>query len=154
MHAGGKRDGSLRIVLADDHALVRTALCRVLRDAGIEIAAQASDGDGAIRDVAEHQPDVAVIDVGMRPTDGLEAIRRIHAECPHIGLVAISGRDDWAAVAAARQAGALGFVTKVAGQSELYEAIVAAREGRSFVSGGIADAPPGAYEGEGAGTRR
>ena len=83
----------MRIVIADDSLLVREGIASLLRRAGIEVVGEADDGEGLLREVAEHDPDVAIIDVRMPPThteEGLEAAREVRARHPKIGIVILS----------------------------------------------------------------
>ena len=83
----------MRIVIADDSLLVREGIASLLRRAGIEVVGEADDGEGLLRAVAEHQPDVAIVDVRMPPThteEGLEAAHEVRARHPGVGIVILS----------------------------------------------------------------
>jgi DNA-binding NarL/FixJ family response regulator len=83
----------VRVVIADDSTLVREGIATLLRRAGVDVAAQASSADQLLRDVAEHEPDVAIIDIRMPPTftdEGLRAAHDIRARDPRIGIVILS----------------------------------------------------------------
>jgi DNA-binding NarL/FixJ family response regulator len=83
----------VRVVIADDSRLMREGITTLLRRAGIDVAAQASSADELLRDVAQHEPDVAIIDIRMPPTftdEGLRAAREIRTRHPRIGIVILS----------------------------------------------------------------
>jgi DNA-binding NarL/FixJ family response regulator len=122
------------VVLADDHELVRHALARVLEAEGLRVVAQTHAADEVPSIVAEHDPDVVVLDVAMGPIDGFEAARQIAHRAPGTPIVMLSARDDASAVDAAQRAGALGYVPKCAGTHELVRAIASAINGKPYVS--------------------
>lgn len=116
----------IRVLLADDHAILRDGLQALLADhAGIEVAGQASDGLEAIHSARELQPDVVVMDIGMPRVDGLEASRRILKECPECRILILSQHDDSDHVLDALSAGASGYLLKRSAGSELADAIQA-----------------------------
>jgi DNA-binding NarL/FixJ family response regulator len=83
----------VRVVIADDHALVREGIASLLRDAGIDVPAQADSADGLLAAVDEHRPDVAIVDVRMPPThtdEGLRAAQEIRARHPETAIVVLS----------------------------------------------------------------
>jgi DNA-binding NarL/FixJ family response regulator len=83
----------VRVVIADDSALMREGIATLLRRAGVDVAAQASSAEQLLREVAEHEPDVAIIDIRMPPTftdEGLRAAHEIRARRPSIGIVILS----------------------------------------------------------------
>ena len=80
----------MRVLLADDHQLLRQAVRRALEDAGMDVVAEAGDGSEAVRLAGELQPDVIVMDVSMPVLDGVEATRRIHAEFPELPIVVLT----------------------------------------------------------------
>jgi DNA-binding NarL/FixJ family response regulator len=83
----------MRVVIADDHALVREGIASLLRDAGIDVPAQADSADGLLAAVDEHRPDVAIVDVRMPPThtdEGLRAAQEIRARHPETAIVVLS----------------------------------------------------------------
>jgi DNA-binding NarL/FixJ family response regulator len=128
-----------RILLADDHDMVREALRRVIESRGdLEVVAEARDAREAVALARELEPDVAVIDLWMPGVAGEEAIRQIAGHCPKTRVLALSMHEDWARVRAALQAGASGYVVKSAASRELLDAIEALRAGRSFLSPAVA----------------
>ena len=83
----------MRVLIADDSLLIRDGLASLLRETGIEVVAQAEDGDGLLRKVASHRPDVAIIDIRMPPThtdEGLRAAAEIRSRYPEVGILILS----------------------------------------------------------------
>jgi PAS domain S-box-containing protein len=112
----------IRILLVDDHTVVRQGLAQLLtRDPGLEIAGEASNGEIALRMTRELLPDVIVMDVNMPVMNGVEATRLIHAEFPHIVVIALSMYEEAHRVEEMRKAGAAAYVSK----SEAADALVA-----------------------------
>jgi DNA-binding NarL/FixJ family response regulator len=129
-----------RVLLADDHDMVREALRRVIdsRD-DMAVVAEARDGREAVALAREHAPEVAVVDLRMPGLSGEEAIRQIADSCPETRVLALSMYDEWARVRAALQAGALGYVVKSAAFRELIDAIHALSVGRAYLSPAVAN---------------
>lgn len=125
----------VRIVLADDHEVVRGGL-QLLLDAepDFEVVAQAGDVDGARRHVRGHHPDVLVLDLNMPGEPALDAIPGLRADEPATQIVVLTMRDDLGFVEEARRAGALGYVLKDAPGSELVHAIRLAAAGESYLN--------------------
>jgi two-component system, NarL family, response regulator LiaR len=138
-----------RVLIADDHELVREGLRRVIEASGdITVVAEAGDGHEAVRLSRELQPDVAVIDLWMPGLSGEEATRSIAGE-GHTKVLVLSAHEEWERVRAALRAGALGYVVKSAAAAELIEAIHALCAGRGYLSPAIAQRgsdEPGADE--------
>ncbi|MBS1872650.1 MAG: response regulator transcription factor [Acidobacteria bacterium] len=129
----------IRILLADDHTLVRDGLRALLeRESDLQVIAEAGDGREAIRLAAEHRPDIVVMDLAMPVLNGMEATRRILAENPRVGVVILSMHQDESYVLGALDAGAKGYLLKDSIRSEVLQAIRAVREGRSFLTKRIA----------------
>jgi DNA-binding NarL/FixJ family response regulator len=83
----------MRVVIAEDSLLLRAAAVRLLQDAGVDVVGQAGDADDLLRKVRAHQPDVAIIDIRMPPTqldEGLQAARAIRTETPQVGVLLLS----------------------------------------------------------------
>ena len=126
--------GCSTVVLADDHAVVRTGLRMLLeRDGTMEVVAEASDGDAALRYVRGHKPDVLVLDLNMPGRDSLDALPEILEASPGTHVVVLTMQPDPAFARAALQAGAVGYVLKEAAHEELLRAIDAARAGATYV---------------------
>jgi DNA-binding NarL/FixJ family response regulator len=117
----------LRVLVADDQALVREGLMTLLgAAAGLEPVAAARDGEEAVALCAEHRPDVVLMDLRMPKMDGVEATRRIRAEHPDTEVVVLTTHADEASILDALSAGARGYLTKDAGIAEISRAIQAA----------------------------
>ena len=113
---------SIRIVVAEDEAIIRLDLVETLREEGYEVVADTGRGDTAIELVREHKPDVAIFDIKMPGQDGLEAARAVSAEkiCPVVMLTAFSQRE---VIEQARDAGALTYLVKPFQKTDLVPAI-------------------------------
>jgi DNA-binding NarL/FixJ family response regulator len=121
----------IRVVLADDHAVVRKGIREFLEEEGdIAVVAEASDGAQAVALVAELEPDVAVLDIQMPVLTGIEATRRIRAEHPGVKVLVLTAYDDDPYVFALLQAGAHGYLLKTADSSQLVEAVRAVQRGQ------------------------
>src|SRR4051794_10593011 len=123
-----------RVLLADDHQLLRQALRRALEDAGYEVIAEAGDGEEALHRVAEHRPDLVVIDVTMPVLDGVEATRRIHAQWPEVQVVVLTMHAEDTLKAEALRAGAAAFLTKDSAMHELVATVGAVTRGETMSS--------------------
>lgn len=123
------------IVIADDHAVVRSGL-RLLLDAepDMEVVAEAGDADSAVRYVLGHKPSVAMLDLNMPGEPTLEAIPRIHEISPNTRVVILTMQDDPAFAREAMQAGAHGYVLKEAADEELVEAVRLAARGDTYLN--------------------
>jgi len=102
----------IRVVLADDHDLVRTCIRTLLASHGIDVVAEAGDGRSLLRNVREHRPDVALVDVSMPLLDGVEATRRIAKLCAETRVVMLTMHRDDHLARRALGAGARGYVVK------------------------------------------
>src|SRR5947209_11263222 len=129
----------LRILLVDDHPLVRNGL-RALLSSMIEmtVVGQAATGEEAITQAAELQPDIILMDLHMPGLNGIEATRRIVQAHPHIGILVLTMLEDDASVFAAMRAGARGYLLKGADQEDVLRAIGAAAHGEAIFSPPIA----------------
>jgi DNA-binding NarL/FixJ family response regulator len=113
-----------RIVLADDHAVVRAGLAALLqREDDFELVGEAEDGLAAVRMARKLQPDVLVTDIVMPGMNGIEAIRRLHDEQPEVRGICLSAHQDNRMVLAVIDAGAMGYVMKHCSYRELVDAI-------------------------------
>lgn len=129
----------IRVLLADDHTIVRQGV-RLCLEAigGIEVIAEAEDGEQAIALVERLRPDVAVMDLTMPNLGGVEAIRQIRRDHPDVDVVVLSVHDSEAYVVQALRAGAAGYVLKRNAATELANAIRAAHEGQAYLHPSIA----------------
>ncbi|HSZ47541.1 MAG TPA: response regulator transcription factor [Streptosporangiaceae bacterium] len=122
--------GPVRVVVADDQAAVRDGLVALLGLLpGIEVVAAAGDGHSALAAIAEHAPDVALVDVRMPGLDGVAVTQRAAQDHPRTAVVVLTSHADDQTVLAALAAGASGFLTKDAGRREIGQAIIAAAAG-------------------------
>ncbi len=127
--------GTIRVVVADDHAVVREGIRHVLERAdGLEVVAEAGDGEEALASVDAHDPDVIVLDVSMPGLTGLEVTKRLRDDERGLGILILSMFDDPEYVLQAVRSGADGYVLKDAGPAELREAVLAVHEGREYLS--------------------
>jgi DNA-binding NarL/FixJ family response regulator len=128
----------LRVVLADDHPEFREGLVRLLRGQGIEVVADVSSGEAAVRAVEDLGPDVVVMDLNMPGMSGLEATRRVTRRAPATPVLVLSVSAQEADVTEAILAGAMGYVLKDGPVEEVVEGIRAAAAGHSVISPRIA----------------
>lgn len=125
----------VRILLADDHILVRQGIRRILEEhADWQVVGEANDGRDAVRQTLELQPNVVVMDIGMPQLNGIEATRQITRRAPSIRVLILSMHADEAYITQAVEAGASGFILKDSADTELVKAVTAAIQGRSFFS--------------------
>jgi two-component system invasion response regulator UvrY len=123
----------IRVMLVDDHALVRMGFRMLLADAQVEVVAEAGDGEQACRDYARLQPDVVVMDLSMPGMGGLEAVRRILAQDPKARVLALSAHEDTAHPRRVLRAGALGYLAKRSAPEALAAAVRAVARGERYV---------------------
>jgi DNA-binding NarL/FixJ family response regulator len=144
----------IRVLVVDDHTVVREGICALLGLAGdIEVVGEADNGREALDRVRELVPDVVLMDVAMPTMDGLEATRRIHREFPQTKVLALSQYDDREYVFSIVEAGAQGFISKTAASSEVVSGIRAVHRGDSFLSPSVAKLLVEHYQ-EGASVRK
>ena len=130
---------ALRILLVDDHPLVRNGLRALLASvADMTVVGEASNGEEAIAQAAELQPDIILMDLHMPGLNGIEATRRIVQVHPHIGILVLTMLEDDASVFAAMRAGARGYLLKGADQADVLRAIGVAAHGEAIFSPPIA----------------
>jgi DNA-binding NarL/FixJ family response regulator len=124
----------MRLVVADDQTVVREGLVTLLSTmAGIEVVGSAADGEEAVALVAQHAPDVVLMDLRMPRLDGIEATRRIRADHPGVQVVVLTTYADDESIVHALQAGALGYLTKDAGREHICRALEAAAAGQAVL---------------------
>jgi DNA-binding NarL/FixJ family response regulator len=129
----------IRVLLADDHAVVRKGIREFLEESGdVEVIVEADDGAEALRLVEEHLPDVAVLDIRMPEVTGVEATRQIKNRFPQVRVLILTAYDDDPYVFALLQAGADGYVLKTASGDELVRAVHTVQRGESALSPEIA----------------
>ena len=129
---------TIRLVLVDDHRLLREGLRRSLTEEGFEVVGEAGDGETAIDVVGAVRPDVVLMDVTMPNLGGVEATKRIHEQHPAIRIVMLTMHADADVVADALRAGACGYLTKDSSTEDIAEAIRLAANGETAVSAKLA----------------
>ena len=130
--------GPIRVLLADDHAIVRAGIRQLLELSGdIQIVAEASDGQAAQALIQQHRPDVAVLDIQMPKASGIEVTRWVRANIPDVGVLILTAYNDDPYVMAVLQAGANGYVLKTASPEELIQAVHDVHEGKSVLDASI-----------------
>ncbi len=129
----------LRILIADDHTLVRHGLRKILEtQPDWEVVAEAGDGREAIRETLERQPDVVILDIAMPRLNGVEALQQIVRRVPDTRVLVLSMYVDEAYVTRAVRAGALGYLLKDSADIDLIRAVTAVSQGKSFFSPAVA----------------
>jgi DNA-binding NarL/FixJ family response regulator len=129
-----------RVLVADDHQLLRQALRRALQESGFDVVAEAADGEEAVRLVNLLKPEVVVMDVTMPVLDGIEATRRIHAATGDTKILVLTMHDEDALRVRALRAGAVGFLTKDSAMQEVVATVKAVASGDTVFSPEIAAA--------------
>jgi DNA-binding NarL/FixJ family response regulator len=129
----------IRVVLADDHAIIRDAVRGILERSDLKVVGEADNGRDAVRLASELHPDIIVMDIGMSSLNGIEATRQIIRDCPEVRVVALSMHSSREFVSEILKAGACGYVVKEAALEEVVAAVRAAAEGRVFLSEKVAD---------------
>lgn len=131
----------IRVLLADDHRMVRAGLRTLLANAAdVSVVAEAADGEQAVQAVAEHAPDLVLMDLSMPVLDGIGATRAIRTGHPGVRVVVLSSFDDQDRVRQALQAGATGYVLKDCTPDELLAAIRSAAAGHAPLDPRVAGA--------------
>lgn len=140
---------TIRVLLADDHAVIREGLSSLLSAAGIEVVATCGNGREAIPAAAALAPDVIVMDISMPDMNGIEATRELRARCPAVRVVILSMHANRQHVHQALAAGAAGYVLKDAAAAEVVSAVRAAAVGRRYLSAALAPAMADSHDGAG-----
>src|SRR5262245_54035154 len=122
---------TVKLVIADDHEVVRTGLRSLLQGTDIKIVGEASSGEQAVRLALKHEPDVVLLDIRMPDGDGLNALGRIKLDHPEMPILIFSTYDNPTYVARAVALGASGFLLKGVAKEKLIEAIHQAAAGQS-----------------------
>ena len=131
---------AIRLMLADDHRMLREGLRRSLTDEGFDVVGEAPDGEEAVRLADSLRPDVILMDVTMPDVDGVEATRRIHQQHPEIRIVMLTMHADQSVIAEALRAGASGYLVKDCSTEEIAEAVRMAANDDSTLSPALANA--------------
>jgi two-component system invasion response regulator UvrY len=130
----------IRVMLVDDHALVRMGFRMLLADAQVEVVAEADTGEQACADYARVRPDVVVMDLSMPGMGGLEAVRRLIAQDPKARILALSAFEDTAHPRRVLRAGALGYLAKRSAPEALIAAVSSVAANRPYVDAHTAQA--------------
>jgi two-component system NarL family response regulator len=135
----------LRVLLVDDHELMRQGLRSILeRENDVNVVGEAASGRAALELARTLAPDVVVMDVAMQDQNGIEATRQIRAACPNVKVLALSSHSDARYVTAMLEAGACGYVLKANAYDDLRRALDAARRGRSYLCADVTESVVGA----------
>src|SRR5215207_3474414 len=130
--SSSKSKTKIRIILADDHHIVREGIRQLLESASdLQVVAEAGDGEEAQSLIEKYKPDVAVLDIQMPKASGIEVTRWVRAHLPEIGVLILTAYDDDPYVMAVLQAGANGYVLKTAKTDDLIQAVHDVFEGKS-----------------------
>ena len=135
----------IRVVLADDHVLVRQGLKSLLEREGFQVVAEASDGQEVVRLVESLQPDIAVVDIRMPILNGLNAARELKRSCPKTKVILLTQHDEDQYVSEAIETGVMGYVLKNQIASDLLQAIQQVSRNHVYLSPGISRAVMEAY---------
>lgn len=131
--------GEIRVLIADDHAVVREGTRQILeQEPDLKVVAEAADGDEAVKLTGSSKPDVAIIDISMPRVDGIEATRQIKALYPQVAVLILTAYDDDQFVFSLIEAGAAGYLLKSVRGSELVDAVRAVYSGESVLHPSIA----------------
>jgi len=131
---------SIRVLLVDDHTLLREGLRAILaREPDVEVVGEAADGRTAVEMACTLTPDVVLMDVGMPDLNGIEATRQLVARSPRSRVIALSTHTDRRYVLGMLEVGAAGYISKVSAYSELRKAIRTVASGRTYLSPQIAE---------------
>lgn len=129
----------IRVLLADDHAVVRTGFRLLLEaDGDIRVVGEADSGEDACRQYAELEPDVLILDIAMPGMGGLEALKRIRARDPRARVLALSAYDDPMHARRALREGALGFLSKRSAPETLKEALTTVAASKRYIDAAVA----------------
>ena len=131
--------GNIKILIADDHAVVREGTRQILeQEPDLKVVAEAGDGEEAVRLAGDSKPDVAIIDIAMPKLDGIEATKQIKSLYPTIAVLILSAYDDDQFVFSLLEAGAAGYLLKSIHGSELIDSVRAVYAGESVLHPAIA----------------
>ena len=124
----------LRVILADDHQIVRQGIRTLIERQGVQVVAEAADGLTLIEQVRLHLPDIAVVDVSMPGLNGIDATRQMIAALPTLAVVLLTMHDEELHVSAALRAGVRGYVLKTQAADDLLDAIRTVSTGGTYLS--------------------
>ena len=124
----------LRVILADDHQIVRQGIRTLVERQGVQVVAETGDGLMLIEQARQHLPDLAIVDVSMPGLNGIDATRQMLAAVPTLGVVLLTMHDEELHVSAALRAGVRGYVLKTQAADELMDAIRTVSTGGTYLS--------------------
>lgn len=131
----------IKVLLADDHSIVRAGLRRLIEDSGdMHVIAEAADGREALRLAEKEKPDVVVVDISMPGLDGLEVISRLHTAQPTLPILVLTMHEEGQYVVRAIEAGAMGYLTKQSAPEQLVNAILKVLGGSRYLTDAAAEA--------------
>ena len=131
----------IRVLLADDHSIVRAGLRRIVEESGdMQVVAEAANGTEALQMVQSTTPDVAVIDISMPGLDGLEVVSRLKKLHPGLPILILTMHEEGQYVVRAIQAGAMGYITKQSAPEQLVTAILRVHSGQRYLTDEAAEA--------------
>lgn len=122
---------SVRLLVVDDHEMVRMGVESLLSGSEVEVVGHASNGNEALQEARDRQPDVVLMDIRMPDSDGLDALEKLHSELPDVKVVLLSTYDNPTYMARAQALGASDFLLKGCSRDTLVNTITAVAEGRS-----------------------
>jgi DNA-binding NarL/FixJ family response regulator len=132
-------EDKIRVLLADDHTVLREATAELVdHQPDMEVVGQAGSGEETIARTQELRPDVVVMDIAMPRLDGLQATRRIVAQCPGARVLVLTAHEDAGHIIPLLEAGAIGYLPKTVSLNELLDAIRAASRGESILPPSVA----------------
>jgi len=130
---------AIRVLIADDHALVREGTRRMLeQEVDMQVVGEAGDGEETVKLACELKPDVAIVDISMPKLDGIEATKQIKERCPSVTILILSAHDDDQFIFSLLEAGAAGYLLKSIRSRELVDAVRAVHAGESVLHPSIA----------------
>ena len=125
----------IKVLLADDHSIVREGLRRIVEESGdLEVVAEAADGREALKQVAELAPDVAVVDISMPGIDGLEVVSRLKDTHPGLPVLILTMHEEAQYIVRAIEAGAMGYLTQQSAPEQLVTAIRRVYSGQRYIT--------------------
>ena len=125
----------IKVLLADDHSIVREGLKKVLEDSDeIKVVAEAADGETALDEIMNKKPDVAIIDISMPGMDGLEVVAKLTSYCSDVPVLILTMHDEEQYVIRAIEVGAMGYVTKQSAPEQLVEAVIKIHAGGRYLT--------------------
>lgn len=136
---------SIRVVLADDHVLVRQGLRSLLEREKLQVVAEASDGQEAVRYSESLHPDIAVVDISMPTLNGIDAVREMSRSCPKTKAILLTQHEEDQYIREALEAGVRGYVLKSQAANDLVHAIHQVSRGQFYLSPGVSRAVVEAY---------